>query len=66
MADVKKYTSIQISKETAERLRNIGRMGDSYESLVNRLLSENEEYLKSKKKPPKPPPPEPKSGVKGL
>ncbi|MHC1602380.1 MAG: DUF7557 family protein [Methermicoccaceae archaeon] len=32
------YTTIQISKETKERLAQLGRKGDTYEAIIRRLL----------------------------
>jgi len=34
---------MKIKKETLERLREHGRMGDSFEQVVNRLLDDAEE-----------------------
>jgi len=36
-------TTMKIKKETLERLREHGRMGDSFEQVVNRLLDDAEE-----------------------
>jgi len=36
-------TTMKIKKETLERLREHGRMGDSFEEVVNRLLDDAEE-----------------------
>jgi len=36
-------STIKLSKDTQERLREYGRMGDSFENVVNRLLDEAEE-----------------------
>jgi hypothetical protein len=33
-------TSIQVSKETAERLAVLGKKGDTYEDIILRLLEE--------------------------
>ncbi len=35
-------TTMKIKKETLERLREHGRMGDSFEQVVNRLLDDAE------------------------
>jgi len=37
-------TTIQISKETIEKLKEIGKMGDTYEDVILRLI----EYYKNK------------------
>jgi len=37
-----KYTSIQLTKETKTRLKRMGRMGDSYESIILRLLDKHD------------------------
>lgn len=34
---------MKLSKDTLKRLRNFGRMGDTFEDVVNRLLDQNEE-----------------------
>jgi len=34
-------STIKLSKDTQERLREHGRMGDSFEDVVNRLLDES-------------------------
>ena len=34
----RKYTSIQLTKETKKRLMKLGRMGDTYESIILKLL----------------------------
>ncbi len=39
---MKKYSSIQITPETKRRLANIGHMGDSYESIILRMLGEHD------------------------
>ena len=36
-------TTMKIKKETLERLKEHGEMGDSFEDVVNRLLDEAEE-----------------------
>jgi len=36
-------TTMKIAKDTLERLREHGRMGDSFEDVVNKLLDESEE-----------------------
>ena len=40
---------IKISLSTYERLRGIGKMGDSFEDVISRLLDENEKIKKSRK-----------------
>ena len=35
-------TSIQIEKATKERLQSHGKMGDSFDSLINRILDQIE------------------------
>jgi len=37
MAD-RKYSSIQLTEETKAKIRKLGKMGDSYESIILRLL----------------------------
>lgn len=36
-------TSIQVSKETRELLRGLGRKGETYNDIITRLLKEREE-----------------------
>jgi len=36
-------TTMKVSKETLRRLREQGKMGDSFENVVNRLLDDAEE-----------------------
>ncbi len=40
-------TTIQLEKETRERLRSLGRKGETYDQLVKRLISlaEYEEFM---------------------
>lgn len=37
-----KITTIKLSVETVERLKAAGRMGDSYEDVIKRLLDQHE------------------------
>lgn len=37
-----RYVTVRISKETHERLLNAGRMGDSFDSVIGRLLDKVE------------------------
>lgn len=39
-------TTIQITKQTQERLKNVGLMKDTYDSLINRLIWEHEILMK--------------------
>jgi len=36
-------TTMKLSKETLNRLRGIGKMGDTFEDVVNRLLDDTDE-----------------------
>ena len=36
-------TTMKLAKDTLERLQEHGRMGDSFEDVVNKLLDESEE-----------------------
>jgi len=36
-------TTMKLSKETLSRLKERGKMGDSFENVVNRLLDDSEE-----------------------
>ncbi|MEM3666865.1 MAG: hypothetical protein QW222_07285 [Candidatus Bathyarchaeia archaeon] len=35
----KKYTSIPVSPETAEKLRMLGHKGETYDQIINRLIN---------------------------
>jgi predicted CopG family antitoxin len=35
-------TTIQVRSETRDRLKSIGRKGESYDAVIRRLLEENE------------------------
>ena len=37
------HTTMKLSRETLDRLKEHGRMGDSFEQVVNRLLDDAEE-----------------------
>ena len=37
-------TTIVVTKETRERLKNLGKKGESYEHIIRRLLSEGEDF----------------------
>lgn len=37
-----KTTTIQITKSTQERLKNVGTMADTYDTLIRRLIEEHE------------------------
>ncbi len=41
-------TNIQISHETREKLREVGRMGETYDTLILRLIKELIELRKKK------------------
>ena len=36
------FTTIQVKMETQERLKSIGRKGESYDAIINRLLDREE------------------------
>lgn len=38
-----------IHRQTVDRLREIGRFGETYDSLINRLLDEREAFQEAKK-----------------
>ena len=40
--DETKWTSIPVMKETAERLKKMGTLGDTYDSLLRKILNEVE------------------------
>jgi len=35
------WTQVRLRKETCRRLKLLGGMGDSYETVINRLIDEN-------------------------
>ena len=37
------YTQVRLRKETCEDLKKVGEMGDSYDSVIRRLLEKREE-----------------------
>ena len=37
-----KYVHIRIKADTAERLKALGRMGDTYDDVIRRLIEEHE------------------------
>jgi len=37
-------TTIQVRTETKDRLKSIGRKGESYDAVINRVLDEREQY----------------------
>ncbi|MGD9131249.1 MAG: hypothetical protein PVH73_06710 [Candidatus Bathyarchaeota archaeon] len=37
-------TTIQLSKETRDKLRDLGKMGETYDDVINRLVKKAEEY----------------------
>jgi len=39
-------TTIQLSKETRDRLRNLGKMGETYDDVINRLVKKAKEWEK--------------------
>ena len=39
-------TTIQIQRQTQKRLKGIGTMGDTYDSLINTLIEEHERMKK--------------------
>lgn len=39
-------TTIQLSKETRDRLRNLGKMGETYDDVINRLVKKAKECEK--------------------
>lgn len=42
------WTTIRISKTTAKRLKALGRMGESYEDVISRLIDEHEKMEKAR------------------
>ena len=44
-----KRTSILIHRTTVDRLREIGRFGESYDDLINRMIDERKEFQEAKK-----------------
>jgi len=38
-------TTMKLSKETLQRLREFGKMGDTFEDVVNRLLDDTKDEL---------------------
>lgn len=34
------YTTIQVTRETKDRLQSHGKMGDSFDSLINKILDQ--------------------------
>jgi hypothetical protein len=48
--DLKKKSTISIEDETRIRLKGEGAMGDSYDSVINRILDEVQEYRRKAKK----------------
>jgi hypothetical protein len=42
-------TTIQLSKETRDRLRNLGKMGETYDDVINRLVQTAEAYTSGAK-----------------
>ena len=45
MKDKKDYTTIEIKKETRELMKSAGRMNETYDSLIWRLLKEECEVV---------------------
>ena len=41
-----KQTTIQISKSTQEKLKEVGSMADTYDKLIQRLIQEHEKMKK--------------------
>jgi len=41
-------TTMKMSRDTLERLKERGKMGDSFENVVNRLLDDSEEIEEEK------------------
>lgn len=39
-------TTIQIEKSTQEKLKNVGNMNDTYDSVINRLIEEHKQLKK--------------------
>lgn len=46
----RKYKTIKLKKETYERLRSHGNMGESFDDLINRILDEWENENNEKEK----------------
>jgi hypothetical protein len=44
----KDETMIRVKRKTVERLRELGRYGDSYDSIINRLIDEREKRVGKK------------------
>ncbi|MFA4973276.1 MAG: hypothetical protein WC683_11730 [bacterium] len=42
-------TSVQMSMATRDRIKTVGRMGDSYEDVINRLIDFWEQHHKEEK-----------------
>lgn len=38
-------TTIQITKDTRDELRAIGKMGDNYENVISQLIKEHKEHI---------------------
>ena len=38
------FTTIQVRTETKDRLKAIGRKGESYDAVINRIIDEREAY----------------------
>jgi predicted CopG family antitoxin len=41
-----KSTTIQLSKQTREKLKEIGKMGETYDDVINRLIKNAKEFEK--------------------
>jgi hypothetical protein len=39
-------TMISVQRKTQTRLRRLGKMGDSYDSVINRLIRDNKKFKK--------------------
>jgi len=42
------YTNIRLSKKTVQRLKNIGKKGETYDDIINRLIDEHEKMEKAR------------------
>ena len=46
---IKDMTMVRMSKRTTQRLKELGKKGDSYDAIINRLINEVEKHERKRK-----------------
>jgi len=46
----KEWTTIRVRRTTAQKLKSLGKMGESYDDVINRLIKEHEDVERARLK----------------